>query len=59
MPTNKDFAKLLPHSPNTTTPEKLRAYQLHMTENGVTSLTFDMQIVALRFFFGISTALRP
>nr|WP_282096806.1 hypothetical protein [Epibacterium ulvae] len=50
MPTNKDFAKLLPHSPNTTTPEELRAYQLHMTDSDVTSSTFNMQFVALRFF---------
>ena len=31
----KDFAKFLQHSPDTATPEKLRAYQLHMTDNGV------------------------
>lgn len=31
----KDFAAFLGHSPDTATPEELRAYQLHMTNAGV------------------------
>jgi len=32
----------------------LRAYQLHMTDTGVTPSTFNVRIVALRFFFGMT-----
>jgi integrase/recombinase XerD len=52
----KDFAKFLKRSPDTATPEELRAYQLHMTDTGVTASTFNTRIIALRFFF--STNLR-
>ena len=31
----RDFAKFLGRSPDTATPEDLRAYQLHMTDSGV------------------------
>ncbi|MBM7070236.1 phage integrase N-terminal SAM-like domain-containing protein [Actibacterium sp. 188UL27-1] len=34
--TMRDFAAFLRHSPDTATPEELRAYQLHMTDTGVT-----------------------
>lgn len=50
----KDFAQFLGHSPDTATPEELRAYQLHMTDTGVTASTFNVRIVALRFFFGMT-----
>jgi len=48
----KDFASFLGRSPDTATSEELRAYQLHMTDTGVTPTTFNARIVALRFFFG-------
>jgi integrase/recombinase XerD len=48
----KDFARFLKRSPDTATPDDLRAYQLHMTTAGVTAPTFNARIVALRFFFG-------
>ena len=48
----KDFAGFLGRSPDTATPEDLRAYQLHMTEAGVTPPTFNARIMALRFLFG-------
>lgn len=48
----KDFAGFLKRSPDTATPDDLRAYQLHMTNAGVTPTTFNARIVALRFFFG-------
>ncbi|PYF08670.1 integrase-like protein [Rhodobacter viridis] len=50
----KDFARFLNRSPDTATPEELRAYQLHMTDAGVTPSTFNTRIVALRFFFGMT-----
>lgn len=50
----KDFTAFLGHSPDTATPEELRAYQLYMTDAGVTPSTFNTRIVALRFFFGIT-----
>ena len=50
----KDFAKFLRRSPDTARPEELRAYQLHMTDTGVTASTFNTRIVALRFFFGMT-----
>jgi hypothetical protein len=50
----KNFATFLGHSPDTATPEELRAYQLHMTDAGVTPSTFNARIVALRFFFGMT-----
>ena len=50
----KDFASFLGRSPDAATPDDLRAYQLHMTDNGVTPSTFNTRIVALRFFFGMT-----
>lgn len=50
----RDFAAFLGHSPNTATPEELRAYQLHMTDTGVALSTFNVRIVALRFFFSMT-----
>jgi integrase/recombinase XerD len=44
----KDFAGFLGRSPDTATPEDLRAYQLHMADTGVTPTTFNVRIVALR-----------
>lgn len=52
--TIKDFARFLKRSPDTATPDDLRAYQLHMTNAGITPHTFNARIVALRFFFGIT-----
>jgi integrase/recombinase XerD len=48
----KDFASFLGRPPDTATPEELRSYQLHMTDAGVSPSTFNVRIVALRFFFG-------
>jgi site-specific recombinase XerD len=50
----RDFARFLGRSPDTATPGELRAYQLHMTDAGVTPSTVNARIVALRFFFGIA-----
>ena len=48
----KDFAGFLGRSPDTATPDDLRAYQLHMTDAGITPPTFNARIMALRFLFG-------
>jgi site-specific recombinase XerD len=50
----KDFAIFLKRSPDTATPEELRAYQLHMTNAGMSTTTFNVRIVSLRFFFGMT-----
>ncbi len=50
----KDFAAFLRRSPDTATPEDLRAYQLQMTDAGFTPTTLNARIVALRFFFGMT-----
>jgi integrase len=47
----KDFAGFLRRSPDLATPDDLRAYQLHMTNAGVSPWIFNSRIVALRFFF--------
>ena len=48
----KHFAGFLGRSPDTATPDDLRAYQLHMTDAEVTPPTFNARIMALRFLFG-------
>lgn len=48
----KDFAWFLGRSPDTATADDLRAYQLRMTEAGITPPTFNARIMALRFLFG-------
>ena len=50
----KHLAAFLGRSPDTATPDDLRAYQLDMTENNVSASTFNARIVALRFFFGVT-----
>ena len=50
----KHFASFLGRSPDTATPEDLRSYQLKMTEEGVTASTFNVRIMSLRFFFGVT-----
>ncbi|MBL6849150.1 MAG: tyrosine-type recombinase/integrase [Planktomarina temperata] len=48
----KDFAGFLGRSPDTATPDDLRAYQLHMTDTEATPPTFNARITVLRFLFG-------
>ena len=45
----KDFAAFLGRPPDTATPEDLRAYQLYMTDTGVTPSTFNTRIEPRRF----------
>jgi site-specific recombinase XerD len=46
----------LKRSPDTATPDDLRAYQLHRTDTEVTPPTFNARIMALRFLFGTTCA---
>ncbi len=50
----KHFAAFLRRPPDTATPEDLRAYQLQMTNDGVSVSTYNVRIISLRFFFGIT-----
>lgn len=50
----KDFTAFLGRSPDTATPEELRAYQLHMTDTEVTPSVYNARVAGLRFFFGMT-----
>ena len=50
----KDFTAFLGRSPDSATPDDLRAYQLHMADTKVTPPTFNARITALRFFFSMT-----
>jgi site-specific recombinase XerD len=44
----------LGRSPDTATPEDLRRYQLHLVETGISRISLNHTITALRFFFGVT-----
>ena len=46
----KDFTRFLGRSPDTATAEDLRRYQLHLSERGVSRISLNAAITALRFF---------
>jgi site-specific recombinase XerD len=50
----KYFAAFLGRSPDMATPEAMRAYQLKMTQDGVSVSTYNIRIISLRFFFGVT-----
>ncbi len=50
----KHFAAFLRRPPDTATPEDLRAYQLQMTNDGVSVSTYNVRIISLRFFFSMT-----
>ena len=50
----KKLASFLGRSPDTATPEELRAFQLHLTETGVQPPTINATVTALRFFFKVT-----
>ena len=54
----REFTRFLGHSPDTATPEELRAFQLDMKERGVGAPTFNNRLTVLSFFFA-TTCLRP
>jgi site-specific recombinase XerD len=47
----KQFARFLGHSPDTATREDCRRFQLHLVDNGISSMTLNATITGLRFFF--------
>ena len=47
----QEFGRFLGHSPDTATPEELRAFQLDMKERGVGTPTFNKRLTVLSFFF--------
>jgi integrase/recombinase XerD len=50
----KNLASFLGRSPDTATPEDLRLFQLHLTENRVRPPTINATVSALRFFFKVT-----
>ena len=50
----KQFADDFGHSPHLATAEDLRRYQLHLTDKGVSSISINAAIIALRFFFRVT-----
>ena len=47
----KRLAAFLGRSPDTATPEELRAFQLHLTETSMQPSSVNATVTALRFFF--------
>jgi site-specific recombinase XerD len=50
----KRLATFLGRSPDSATPEELRAFQLHLTKTGVQPPTINAAVTALRFFFKVT-----
>ncbi len=48
------LAAYLHRSPDTATAEELRLYQLYLVEHGMSAVTLNTRITALRFFFDIT-----
>ncbi len=49
-----NLTRFLGRSPDTTSPEDLRRYQLHLVETGTSSIMLNHTITALRFFFAVT-----
>ncbi|MBQ2262948.1 MAG: phage integrase N-terminal SAM-like domain-containing protein [Loktanella sp.] len=54
----RDFSGFLGHSPDSATPEELRAFQLDMKEKGIGAPTFNNRLTVLSFFYA-TTCPRP
>ena len=52
----RDFTRFPGRSPDTATPEDLRAFQLDMSEKGTGSATFNNRLSVLGFFFPVTCA---
>ena len=52
----RDFTQFLGRSPDTATPEDLRAFQLDMKEKGVGAPIFNNRLSVLGFFFSVTCA---
>ncbi len=52
----REFTKFLERSPDTATPEDLRAFQLDMSQKGIGAPTFNNRLSVLSFFFCVTCA---
>ncbi|MEL7364246.1 site-specific integrase [uncultured Neptuniibacter sp.] len=50
----KRFAQFLGRSPHTATPEDLRRFQLQMVNDGISAITLNATLTALRFLFQVT-----
>ena len=50
----KNPTQFLGHSPDSATAEELRRYQLHMVDSGISHITLNANITALKFFFDVT-----
>ena len=50
----KNFARFVRRSQDTSSPEDLRRFQLHMVSSGVSRISINATITALRFFFEVT-----
>ena len=50
----KNFTRYLGRSPDTATAEDLRRYQLQLAEQGVSRISINAAVTALRFFFDVT-----
>jgi integrase/recombinase XerD len=49
-----NLTRFFGRSPDTATAEDLRRYQVHLVDNGTSSIMLNAAITALRFFFGVT-----
>jgi len=50
----KKLTRFLGRSPDTASAEDLRRFQLHLVSSGVSNITLNATVTALRFFFGVT-----
>jgi integrase/recombinase XerD len=50
----RQFAGFLGRSPDTATAEDLRRYQLHLVDGGISPMSLNAAITALKFFFAVT-----
>ncbi len=48
------LARFLGHSPDTATADDLRRYQLYLVDHGISAITLNASITALKFFFEVT-----
>lgn len=48
------LSRFLDRSPDTATADDLRRYQLHMVDHGISAITLNASITALKFFFEVT-----
>ena len=50
----KNLARFLGHSPATASSEELRDYQIHLAKNGISRISLNATVTALRFLYTIT-----